>query len=484
MNRKISPLDYIMDESVLADSSQLTTETAKLAFLRHIGVEIDKKGEIIINTDAMLNYLLNAMCIVFDEDEDLWIYNKKSGVFEPKRKYNLTVTTKSLLNQVDCYSNIWSAPIDKKLTYEMAGHIDTVISDFDVGRFITLKNCAFDTVAFKAVDFSAKHLNTKCVDYNYDPNAECPHFMNFIKDITCNNSQLADLLQEIAGYVFTNHNKAEKAFIVIGPARNGKSTFASALRNLVGAVNVSATPLKTLGSTFGMEDLVGKRLNITTESDVGEAVSVTEWKALTSGDPVCVNRKGKKQITTTLNVKMISFMNHLPQFGESGAAIQRRLILIPFTATIPEDKVDPNLDKTLAGELSGIFNWAMEGLKRLADNNWVFTHVDESDKLLGEFMAQQDPLHEFVEDMIEPSTSKTFVKCKDLHEAFDTWLYENGRESYKKITGFNNEVVKAIKTKHSITEGKVGGVRGVYGISIKQYEHRQISDIRKYQRRA
>ncbi len=483
MNRKVSPLDYIMDESVLADSSHLKTDKAKEAFLARIGLTVEEDGSIGINTEEILQYMLSAMCIVSDEDENLWLYNKKSGVFESRRKYNLTVTTKFLLNQVDGYKSLWSASIDKKLSYEMAGHIDTVISDFDTGRFITLKNCAYDTVKFKAVEFSPKHLNTKCVDYNYDAEATCPHFMSFIKDITCNNSQLADLLQELTGYAFANHNKAEKAFIVIGPARNGKSTYASVLRKLLGQANVSATPLKTLGSSFGMEDLVGKRLNITTESDVSENVSVTEWKSLTSGDPVCVNRKGQKQITTTLNVKMISFMNHLPQFGESGAAIQRRLVIIPFTATIPEDKVDPNLDKTLAGELSGIFNWAIEGLKRLTDNNWVFTHVDESDKLLSEFMAQQNPLHEFVEDMIEPSIPKNFVKCKDLHEAFDTWLYENGRERYK-ITGFNNEVIKAIKTKYTISEGKVGGVRGVYGISIKQYEQRQISDIRKYQRRA
>lgn len=483
MNRVVNPLNYIMDESVLADSSQLQTDNDKEKFLSSIGVTLEEDGSIGINTEEVLQYMLSAMCIVSDEDEKLWLYNKTSGVFEPRRNYNLTVTTKFLLNQVDGYKSLWSASIDKKLNYEMGGHINTVISDFDTGRFLTLKNCAYDTVNFKAVDFAPKHLNTKCVDYNYDPNAECPHFMNFIKDITCNNSQLADLLQEVTGYAFANHNKAEKAFIVIGPARNGKSSFASVLRNLVGAVNVSATPLKTLGSTFGMEDLVGKRLNITTESDVGEAVSVTEWKALTSGDPVCVNRKGQKQITTALNVKMISFMNHLPQFGESGAAIQRRLILIPFTATIPEDKVDPNLDKKLAKELSGILNWALRGLERLANNNWVFTHVDESDKLLGEFMSQQNPLVEFVEDMIEPSTSKTFVKCKDLHVAFDTWFYENDGERYK-ITGFNNEVIKAIKAKYSITEGKVGGVRGVYGISIKKYEQRPITDFRKYQRRA
>lgn len=481
MNRVVNPLHYIMDESVLADSSQLKTDKAKEAFLASMGVTIEDDA-ISINTNKMLQYMLSAMCIVSDEGENLWIYNQSAGIFEPCRKYNLTVTTRFLLSQVADYS-VWSASLDKKLIYEMAGHIDTVISDFDTGRFLTLKNCAYDTVNFKTVDFAPKHLNTKCVDYNYDPNAECPHFMNFIKDITCNNSQLADLIQEVTGYVFANHNKAEKAFIIIGPARNGKSTFASVLRKLVGEINVSATPLKTLGSTFGLEDLLGKRLNVTTESDVGEAVSVTEWKALTSGDPICVNRKGQKQITTALNVKMISFMNHLPQFGESGAAIQRRLILIPFTATIPEDKVDPDLDKKLAKELSGILNWALRGLERLANNNWFFTHVDESDKLLGEFMAQQNPLVEFVEDMIEPSTSKTFVKCKDLHVAFDTWFYENDGERYK-ITGFNNEVIKAIKAKYSITEGKVGGVRGVYGISIKKYEQRQISDIRKYQRRA
>lgn len=483
MHRRVNPLDYIVDESVLADSSQLKTENDKIKFLSRIGVTLEDDGSISINTEEVLQYMLSAMCIVSDEDENLWLYNKKSGVFEPKRKYNLTVTTKFLLNQVDGYKSLWSASIDKKLNYEMAGHINTVISEFDSGRFITLKNCAYDTVRFRAVPFAAKHFNTNSVSYNYDPDAECPHFINFLKDITRNNSQLADLLQELTGYAFANHNKAEKAFIIIGPARNGKSTFASVLRKLVGESNVSATPLKNLGSSFGIEDLLQKKLNLTTESDVSEHISVTEWKSLTSGDPVSVNRKGLKQITTTLNIKIISFMNHLPQFGESGAAIQRRLILIPFTATIPEDKVDPDLDKKLAKELSGIFNWAMEGLKRLTDNNWIFTRVDESDKLLQEFLAQQNPLHEFIEDMIEPSVEKSFVKCKDLREAFYTWGYENNSDNCK-ITNFNNEVIKALKTKYAVKEGKVGGTRGVYGISIKKFGQNPITDIRKYRNRA
>lgn len=479
MNRNVSPLDYIMDESALADSSKLKTENEKLAFLENIGITPGERP----NTDTLIQYILSTVFLVTDEEEKLWIYNKKTGVYEPKRKYNLTVTTKHLLNQVDGYNDLWNAALDKQLNYEFGGHIKTVIDEFDTKHYITLKNCAFDTLKFKAIPFSPHHFNTKSVNYNYDANAECPHFMNFIKDVTCNNSQLADLLQEISGYIFANHNKAEKAFIIIGPARNGKSTFASVLRKLVGESNVSATPLKKLGSDFGLEDLLGKCLALTTESDLSENISVTEWKALTSGDPVSVNRKGLKQITTTLNVKIISFMNHLPQFNESGAAIQRRLILIPFTVTIPEDKVDPDLDKKLAKELSGIFNWAMEGLKRLAQNNWVFTNVDESDKLLQEFLAQQNPLHEFIEDMIEPSVEKSFVKCKDLHTAFDTWGYENNRDNCK-ITNFNNEVIKALKAKHAVNEGKVGGVRGVYGISIKKIGQNPITDIRKYRNRA
>ena len=164
-HRRINPLDYIVDESVLADSSQLKTENDKIKFLSRIGVTLEEDGSIGINTEEVLQYMLSAMCIVSDEDENLWIYNRKWGIFEPRRKYNLTITTKFLLNQVEGYKSLWSAPIDKKLNYEMAGHIDTVISDFDTKQFITLNNCAYDTVRFKPVPFSPKHFNTNSVSY-------------------------------------------------------------------------------------------------------------------------------------------------------------------------------------------------------------------------------------------------------------------------------------------------------------------------------
>ena len=58
---------------------------------------------------------------------------------------------------------------------------------------------------------------------------------------------------------------------------------------------------------------------------------------------------------------MIVAGNHKPALRNVDEAIRRRLHLIPFTVTIPEDERDETLPVALKEEWAGILQWAIEG---------------------------------------------------------------------------------------------------------------------------
>ena len=64
--------------------------------------------------------------------------------------------------------------------------------------------------------------------------------------------------------------------------------------------------------------------------------------------------------------KLMFNCNELPKEVENTNAFFRRFLIIPFDSVIPESEQDPELAaKIIRDELSGVFNWMLEGLGRL-----------------------------------------------------------------------------------------------------------------------
>ncbi len=72
--------------------------------------------------------------------------------------------------------------------------------------------------------------------------------------------------------------------------------------------------------------------------------------------------------------------------------------MIPFSVTIPEEHRDPRLTQTIIDEeLDGVFNWVLEGLKRILINKG-FTHSDVINKSIEEYRQQSDTVFMFLEE--------------------------------------------------------------------------------------
>jgi putative DNA primase/helicase len=107
---------------------------------------------------------------------------------------------------------------------------------------------------------------------------------------------------------------------------------------LLGKENVSNVGLERFGTQFGLEESVGRLLNIA--PDVGTLSRVAEGniKALVSGDRISFDRKYEKAISVEPTARLQFLANEWPKLKDRSDAIFDRLLVIVFENTIPEDE--------------------------------------------------------------------------------------------------------------------------------------------------
>ena len=204
-----------------------------------------------------------------------------------------------------------------------------------------VKNGVFD-LRTKTLIENPSSIVTKRFAATYDPDADCPRFKNFLKEITGGDMGLYDYLRRIMGYMLTGNTGEQVIFIAIGSGANGKSTFFSILRSVLGDY-AGSTPMNTLMQTkYGNEntyDLAvheGKRLVIALEGEAGSKLAEAKIKNMTGGDAISCRPIYGKPRTYDPRFKLVLVTNELPEIVGVDEAIWRRIKLIPFRVTFGE----------------------------------------------------------------------------------------------------------------------------------------------------
>ena len=123
---------------------------------------------------------------------------------------------------------------------------------------------------------------------------------------------------------------------------------------------------------------------------------------------------------------MIFNANELPKDTEQTNAFFRRFIIIPFDITIPMEEQDRELHrKIIAGELAGVFNWVLDGLKRLLSNK-KFTDCTAIDETLKQYRTESDSVQMFIdENNYQPSNTER-IPLKELYQKYRAFCCEDG----------------------------------------------------------
>lgn len=282
--------------------------------------------------------------------------------------------------------------------------------------------------------------------YTYDPDADCPQFEKFFNKVRPG-EDWQRIIMEYIGYVFSNGIKLERAMLIYGSGANGKSVFYEIIRALVGKENFTSYSLEGLTDEAGNQRaaIEGKLLNYS--SEISKRMNVDMFKQMISGEAIQARRLYKDNENIHRYAKLMFNCNELPVNTDSSNAYYRRMIIVPFDATIPSVEQDPDLhrkiigkahmldDKQLEvykhltaahkGELSGVFNLAMEGLQRLYQN-MKFSETPETKAPVNQYALESNSALMFFDEIGLTQNNEGRIVLKELHAEYKKWCEESG----------------------------------------------------------
>ena len=318
--------------------------------------------------------------------------------------------------------------------YETVAHIkETTYVDRDEFdnpyNLIAVENGLLDVLTGEIQEHSPdKRVLTK-IPVLYDKNSTCPVIMKFLKEI--HNEVDIPIIQEGVGYCLLKKYPIAKAFMLLGPGENGKSTLLSLIEAFLGDSNVATPSLQDLlTNRFSKAELYGKLVNIHADIPSTTLEKTGAFKMLTGQDTLYMERKNKDPFYGKNYAKLWYSANELPLTTDLTLAFFRRWVLIRYPNSFPEGgpDTDPHIMEKLTTheELSGFLNWALEGLRRLLKQG-CFTTTKTREEIETEWIMKTDSLRAFTAAFIAVEVGKFTTKLQ-FFERYKKFCVENDLE--------------------------------------------------------
>ena len=299
----------------------------------------------------------------------------------------------------------------------------------ETGVIVSVKNGLLDVERRKLMPHTPNFFNQTSTPFNYVPDAPAPQrWLGFLEQLWPQEPDAIDVLGEWFGYVVSGRTDLHKIMLMVGPTRGGKGAIARVLTALIGRKNVAGPTLNSLSGEFGLAPLLGKPLAIISDarfSGRDASVVVERLLSISGEDTLTINRKYRDQWTGKLPSRLHVLSNELPKLGDASTAIVGRILLLLLSHSWL-GKEDHQLEPAVHTELTGILNWALDGLMRLTIvNENAFTRLPSGDEAIIEMRDLASPVAAFVREKCEVGHGKEISK-EELFVAYKGWAEENG----------------------------------------------------------
>lgn len=310
--------------------------------------------------------------------------------------------------------------------------IATHSDDFDKNDWLlNVNNGTIDLRTGRLQPHRREDYITKIAPVHFDPHATCPTWIAFLKRIMDGNQDVIDFLQRAIGYSLTGATVDHALFFAYGGGQNGKSTFFETLAALLGEywqkapTEILMVKDRTTGIPNDIARLVGLRMVVAAEVEEGSRMAEKQVKDLTGGDTLVARFLNKEFFEFKPTHKVWMYGNHKPVIRGTDTGIWRRVKLIPFMVTIPENERDPDLKNKLFQELHGILAWAVQGCLDWQKNGLKPPTVVQL--ATEQYKTESDTFSAFLSECtIKKEDART--QAGKLYLAYQTWCKENGEK--------------------------------------------------------
>lgn len=307
-------------------------------------------------------------------------------------------------------------------------------TDFDKNK--DLYNCQNGTLNLKTSKFTNHNpddLLSKISNVVYNPKANCPQFKKFMNEIMLHNKNKIDFLQKILGYSLTAETLLEKCFILYGKTtRNGKGTLMDTILYMLGDYGMTAVPetlalKKWKDSSKASGDIArlnGCRCVNISEPSHDMVIDSALLKTLTGRDKITARFLNQNEFEFYPMFKLFINSNYLPIINDDTVFKSNRINVITFDKHFTEEEQDKTLKDKLKeeNELSGIFNWCLEGLNNFYEEG--LTTPKEIEDTTAEYEKKNDKIDKFFKQELVKNSKKN-VSCNNTYNKYCEWCDKN-----------------------------------------------------------
>ena len=290
----------------------------------------------------------------------------------------------------------------------------------------------------------AADLITRQSGAAYDPDARCPRWEEFIRQIMESPGapsaaqERAAYLQRALGYALSGDAREECLFILFGAStRNGKGTLMETMQRMMGDYARTAQPesigLKTCasGGCAASEDIArlqGARLVSIAEPDQKLYLSAALLKQLTGGDTVTARYLHENSFEFRPQFKLFINTNHLPGVNDLTLFTSGRLRLIRFDRHFEPHEQDKTLKQLFAKpeNLSAVLNWCLQGLRDHLANG--LSEPADVLRATDAYRRESDLFGQFAAECLAPEPGAR-TKAAHIYACYSQWCEANGHRA-------------------------------------------------------
>ncbi len=301
----------------------------------------------------------------------------------------------------------------------------------DVNEFLlNTPSATYDLRTGATQDHNAEDYITKQTEC--DPCSDNGQlWLDALNTIFVNDQELIDYVQMIVGLAAIGKVYVEALIISYGEGRNGKSTFWNIISRVLGnySGSISADILTSQIRRNVKPELAeakGKRLLIAAELEEGMRLNTSNIKQLCSTDEIAAEKKYKDPFKYVPTHTLVLYTNHLPKVGAIDKGTWRRLIVIPFLATIEGNKDIKNYADYLFENAGGaILQWVIEGAKKVIASDYKLPVPRVVNDAIEEYKAANDWLGHFLEECCETGQEHT-EKSGEVYSEYRAFCMRTG----------------------------------------------------------
>jgi len=368
----------------------------------------DKATELLVNEIEKDNYIYTTKD---DIKSEMWVY--REGVYVPQGKSFIREFSRKILGEA--YSTQLSNNIISKIEADTFIEHDEFFNTNYVFE-VPLINGVLNIQTRVLSEHTPNKIFFNKLPITYDEDAGCPTILEHLSNILSNDSDVKVLL-EIFGYSLLKEYKIEKAIMFVGFGRNGKSKTIELMKRFIGPENCSSLPLRNINEgSFSLCELFGKMANLAADLSKTDLKETGTIKSLIGRDTVQAPRKYLRDLNFVNYAKMVFAANELPKIYDSTDGFWTKWVLIEFPykfvtqevfdAETEEERkmwkiMDPDIIEKLSSpeELSGLLNYALDGLDRLLEKK-DFSYSKSTKEVKDMWIRKSDSFTAFCYDHI------------------------------------------------------------------------------------